>query len=141
MRLQRQQYSSLSPRQKEAHNFQKISALLADFGYSTTRLWDDTNGVDFVALHADGKTLYKIQLKGRVVFNKKYKGKDLWIAFRAEDAVYVFPHDKVLKKVLSTRKIMYGTTSWKDKGEYSFKTLSAWLRPLIKEYEICKPSD
>jgi len=137
MHLQRQAYSSLSPRQKEAHNFQKISALLADFGYSTTRLWDDTNGADFVAIHADGKMLYKIQLKGRVVFNKKYKGKDLWIAFREEDAIYIFPHDDILDTVLSTGKIMHGTSSWEDKGEYSFKTLSAWFRPLIEKYKIC----
>ena len=137
MQLQCHQYSSLSPRQKEAYNFQKISASLADFGYSTTRLWDDTNGADFVAMHADGKALYKVQLKGRIVFNKKYIGKDLWIAFRDQATVYIFPHDTVLEAVLSQNKIMHRTKSWEGKGEYSFRTLSSWFRPLIEKYKVC----
>jgi hypothetical protein len=63
-------YSDLSARQKENFNFQKISAVLADYGFATIRLSDDWNGADFLALHRDGETL-KIQLKGRLTPSTK----------------------------------------------------------------------
>jgi hypothetical protein len=34
-------YKKLTARQQENYNFQKISALLADYGFSTLRLSDD----------------------------------------------------------------------------------------------------
>jgi hypothetical protein len=58
-------YQRLNSRQKEAYNFQKISAVLADFGYCTIRLSDDWGGADFIAQHIDGSVL-KVQLKGRL---------------------------------------------------------------------------
>lgn len=47
----------LNSRQLEAHRFQKVSAVLADFGYQTIRLSDDWNGADFIAQHIDGSFL------------------------------------------------------------------------------------
>jgi hypothetical protein len=58
--------------QKENYNFQKISGLLADYGFTTIRLSDDWNGDDFLAQHADGKTLLRAQLKSRLGIYKKY---------------------------------------------------------------------
>lgn len=43
-------YSDLSSPQKENYNFQKISAVLADYGFATIRLSDDWNGADFFGL-------------------------------------------------------------------------------------------
>lgn len=72
--FQRIAYDDLNSRQQENFNFQKISARLADFGFTTIRLSDDWNGADFLALHLHGETL-KVQLKGRATFMKKYEGK------------------------------------------------------------------
>ena len=136
MLLEPYDYSQLSPKQRENYNYQKISSVLADFGYSTVRLWDDTNGADFIAHHANGVNFYKIQLKGRTELNKKYIGKDLWIAFRDADDFYVFPHDSVLEFVLSTGRVMHDTDSWDTNGKYTFNHLSAWLEEHLKQYKI-----
>ncbi len=73
-------YEKLNARQQENYNFQKISAVPADFGFTTIRLSDDWNGADFLALHLSGETL-KIQLKGRLSFHRKYCDKGIWICF------------------------------------------------------------
>ena len=74
-------YSLLNAKQKENYNFQKVSAVLADYGYTCIKLSDDWNGADFLANHVDGITLLRVQLKGRLTFATKYLGKDLWICF------------------------------------------------------------
>ncbi len=43
MKLEPIQYADLNSRQKENYNFQKLSAVLADYGYVTMRLSDDWN--------------------------------------------------------------------------------------------------
>jgi len=40
-------YRKLNSRQKENYNFQKVSGILADYGFATIRLSDDWNGADF----------------------------------------------------------------------------------------------
>lgn len=69
-------YENLNARQKESYNFQKFSAVLADYGYITIKLSDDWHGADSIAQHLSGETL-KVQLKGRLSFYKKYQDKDL----------------------------------------------------------------
>ncbi len=39
-------YTALKPRQKENYKFQKVSAVLADYGFATIRLSDDWQGID-----------------------------------------------------------------------------------------------
>jgi hypothetical protein len=55
-------YNTLNTKQKESCNFQKLSSVLADYGYTTYRMHDDFNGADFLAIGVDGKIL-KVQLK------------------------------------------------------------------------------
>ena len=62
--LRRIHYSSLNARQKENFNFQKLSSVLADFGFVTMRLTDDWGGADFIAQHIDGETFLRVQLQG-----------------------------------------------------------------------------
>jgi hypothetical protein len=71
MKLKLVRYSKLNSRQKESYNFQKVSALLADFGFTTLHLSDDWKGADFIAKHVSGATLF-VQLKSRLTINKKY---------------------------------------------------------------------
>ncbi len=81
LQLMHIRYTELNARQQENYNFQKVSAVLADYGFATLRLTDDWQGADFIAQHIDGETFLKVQLKGRLTFNKKYLGKGLYVAF------------------------------------------------------------
>ena len=49
-------YGSLNNRQKESYNFQKVSSILAEYGFVTMKLNDDWQGADFIAQHIDGNT-------------------------------------------------------------------------------------
>jgi hypothetical protein len=65
MNFERVVYSNLNPRQQETFNFQKVSAVLADYGFTTIRLSSDWRGADFIAQHFDGMRFLKVQLKGQ----------------------------------------------------------------------------
>ncbi|MCZ4318592.1 hypothetical protein O4H26_06285 [Aequorivita viscosa] len=98
-------YSKLNHRQKETYNFQKVSAILADLGYATIKLNDDYNGADFIAQHIQGDIYLKVQLKGRLTFDKKYLGKNIYVCFpysKAEKTVwYLYNHDLLLNIFLT----------------------------------------
>ena len=139
MKLVSISYRSLNARQKENFNFQKISAILADYGFVTLRLSDDWNGADFIAIHVNNQAL-RVQLKSRLTFKKKYEQQDLYVAFADEGEWYLYPHDELLKKVLKATTIAT-TKSWKVRGGYSFPTLSTRLRALLQEYRVKGSTD
>jgi hypothetical protein len=130
--LNKIEYSKLNSRQKENYNFYKIAAILADYGYVSLRLSDDWNGADFIAVHIDGETV-RVQLKSRFGFDKKYIGKDLYIAFCAEGEWYLYPHDEVLKYVLPQ---IAHSDSWVAKGGYNFPYLKPENMNLIADYRV-----
>ena len=135
LRFTKISYESLNSRQQEGFNFQKVSAVLADYGFTTIRLTSDWNGADFIAQHSDGITFLKIQLKGRCAFSKDYSGKDLHICFPDGGQWYLYPHDEVLSHVLKETEIGE-TVSWKERGGYSFPTLSKKLRQILEPYRL-----
>ncbi len=135
LRFSKVAYASLNARQKENFNFQKISAVLADYGFSTLRLSDDWQGADFIAQHLDGETFLKVQLKGRLLFDKKYLGKSLHIAFYDIDDWFLYPHDELLQKVLAETNVAQ-TQSWIGPGSYSFPSLSRQMREWLEPYRI-----
>jgi hypothetical protein len=128
-------YSSLNSKQQEGHNFQKVSAVLADYGFVTIRLSSDWHGADFIAQHVDGTTFLKIQLKGRLTFDKKYLGRDLHICFPHGGNWYIYPHDELLNKVLDGSSVRE-SKSWKAGGGYSFPTLSKKLKDLLAAHRV-----
>lgn len=132
--LEKISYDKLNARQKENFNFQKVSAVLADYGYVTIRLSDDWNGADFIALHISGGVL-RVQLKGRLTFGKKYCNKDLHVAFATEGVWYLYPHDELLEKVRAVTSIET-TKAWKDDGTYHFPHLSKEILKLLDPYRI-----
>ncbi len=81
MKFEKIQYKGLKPKQQEIYNFQKLSGILADYGFNCIKLADDWNGADFLAYHCNGQDSIKVQLKGRISIFKKYIGKDIYIAF------------------------------------------------------------
>jgi hypothetical protein len=127
---------SLTSKQIESYNLQKLSSVLADYGFTTIPLRDDWNGADFLASHLNGQIL-SIQLKGRPTFDKKYRGKDLWIAFpdHSKNSWYVYPHDQCLILTLRLGKLS-DSESWNKNGNYHFPTIPAWLDNIIKVYKI-----
>ena len=94
-------YNDLNSRQKENYNFQKVAGELADYGFNCLRLTDDWQGADFIACHIDGDVFLKVQLKGRMTIDKKYSGKDIYIAFLNGDDCYIYPHDEMVDRIES----------------------------------------
>jgi len=128
-------YSKLNARQQETYNFQKVTAIFADYGYTTIKLSDDWMGADFIALNFNGKEFLRVQLKGRVTFERKYLNKDLFICFqdKLNNNWYLYPHDKMLKKILP---IIKNSDSWKVHGSYSFPSMSVNLKKILMSYII-----
>jgi frataxin-like iron-binding protein CyaY len=133
-RFQKIQYSSLSSRQKENFNFHKISAVLADYGFSTIRLTDDWNGADFLALHKDGETL-KVQLKGRITIAGKYQNKGIWIAAPHEGGWFFYPHDEAIETIESAAPFL-NSQSWQQDKLYSWGAPSKALTRALSLYFI-----
>ena len=133
--LQRIEYSKLNSRQKENYNFQKVAAVLADYGFNCMWLNDDWLGADFIACHIDGNTFLKVQLKGRLNIEKKYIGKDIYIAFHENGRWYLYPHDEIQNQLLS-RGYMRGSDSWETKGGYSWPYIPQRLKSLLERYAI-----
>jgi hypothetical protein len=103
-------YAQLTSRQQETYNFQKVSAVLADYGYRTIRLSEDWESADFIAFHNDGSRFLKVQLKGRLSLDTKYKGKEIFICFPFGDEWYLYPHDQALEWGVKNNKI--GKKGW-----------------------------
>ncbi|MEI7758754.1 MAG: hypothetical protein WCJ05_01050 [bacterium] len=129
MMLKKIKYTNLNARQKENYNFQKIAATLAEYGYSCMWLNDDWQGADFIANHIDGVEFLKVQLKGRLTINKKYIGKDIYVAFRHEDDTYLYPHDELMTFVFKELPNTEKGESWVQNGGFS------WPNPMPKKLE------
>ena len=129
MMLKKIQYTDLNAKQKENYNFQKIAASLADYGYSCMWLNDDWQGADFIANHIDGIDFLKVQLKGRLTIDKKYVGKDIFVAFRHKDDTYLYPHDELMSFVFKELPYTEKGDSWAQNGGFS------WPNPMPKKLE------
>ena len=108
-------YDKLNAKQKENFNFHKVAATLADYGYDSMRLNNDWEGADFIAVKGD--SMIKVQLKGRFTLNKKYIGKDLWIAFIENGNIKLYEHDLIIPELSSN---ITESKSWKENGGYSW---------------------
>jgi len=124
-------YENLNARQQEIYNFQKASAIFADYGYTTVKLSDDWMGADFIAISFDGTRYLKIQLKGRLTFEKKYQGKEIFICFHdiSNDNWYLYDHDKLLEKFIESIKT---SDSWGIKGGYSYPYLNEHRKEILE---------
>jgi len=135
MKLTRIKYSDLNAKQKEAYNFQKVSALLADFGFNCIKLSDDWQGADFLAYHKNQKETLRVQLKARPTIEKKYVGNGLCIAFPIKGTWYLIEHD-VFVRLVEKHSNWMNTPSWKDKGGYSSDAPNSTLLGHLDEYAL-----
>ena len=129
-------YESLNSRQKENHNFQKVAARLADYGYNCLRLTDDWQGADFMACHVDGETILKVQLKGRLTIDKKYLGKSIHIAFFYGQDCYIYDHDAFVLHLEQNGLIGADSVTWHQAGGRSWPSPPSWAIKLLSEYRI-----
>lgn len=135
LQLTRIRYCDLRVRQKENYNYQKLSAILADYGFVTLRLSDDWQGADFIAQHIDGQTFLRVQLKSRFVLNKKYSEKQIYVAFPHSGYWYIYPHDEILAQVLQTSGIE--KTAYRNEGkDHAPSSLSRKVSKLLEPYKV-----
>jgi len=130
LKLERIKYNDLNSKAKEIYNFQKVSAVLADYGFTCMWLNNDWQGADFIAVHLDGATDIKVQLKGRFSFDKKYIGKNIYICFIEDENTYLYPHDTILSQIENVKKYV------EDKGNWSNKKLTKKHAELIEQYKL-----
>lgn len=74
-------------------------------------------GVDFILYHEEKNVVRKVQLKGRWMIDKKYIGRDIWMAFPIGSDWYLMPHDEMLK--MAEASGVTQTASWTEAGAYS----------------------
>lgn len=132
LNLKKIDYSKLNQKAQEMYNFQKASAKFADYGFTTMWLNNDWEGADFLAVHFDGETVLKVQLKGRLSFAKKYIGKNIYMCFPDNGEFYLFPHDEILEKVehrISDQK-------WIKTGTWSSSKLTKANANLLEKYKL-----
>ena len=135
IRFEKVSYDSLNARQQETHNFQKLAGILATYGFSCIKLADDWQGADFLASHIDGKTTLKVQLKSRLTIDRKYDGKDIWIAFPHKDCWYLIRHDRLLHKVTECTDWLH-SRSWENPGKYSSTSINPNLLKSLAENKL-----
>lgn len=129
-------YRQLNAPQKEIYNFQKFAARLADYGYNCIRLSDDWQGADFLACHLDGVTVLRVQLKARMVLDRKYVGKGLHIAFRWGEEFFLYPHDDLLATVTALGVMDEEKSGWKDRGSRSWPVLPRWAVEFLRDHKV-----
>lgn len=129
-------YDALNSRQQENYNFQKVAARFADYGFNCLRLSDDWQGADFLACHIDGDTVLKVQLKGRLVVDKKYLGKGIFVAFVRGAECYVYDHDAFVRHLEDNRLIGPDSVTWHEQGFRSWPSPPAWAIAYLNECRI-----
>ena len=137
--LKRIDFSGLDNKQKEAYSYQKVSAMLADYGFVCTWLIADWRGADFIAVDGDG-TVLKVQLKsGGYEINKKFCAyKDLWMLFPNGEDWYLIKHHDLVEMTAETTKYLK-SPSWREKEIYTRRRsapLSSQLKEALRNYKI-----
>ena len=131
-RFEKVNYGSLTGRQRELFNFQKLAATLADYGFNCIKLADDWQGADFLAYHINGTTTLKVQLKSRLTIDLKYYDKDIWIAFPHGGYWYLIKHDRLVEKA-GEQTDWLSSRSWKNEHGYSSTSINTGLLESLAE--------
>ena len=134
IRFKKIDYLELNPKAKENYNFHQMAAILSNYGYNCIWLNDDWNGADCIAMHIDGVSDIKIQLKGNISFDKKYCGKNLYIAFFEDKQLFIYPHDIVLSQV----EDLISDKKWLRQGSYFQTKITKRFKEIIEPYKIQK---
>lgn len=129
------QYADLNAKQQEIFNFQKVSAILADYGYCCIKLSDDWKGADFLADSFGGEHTLRVQLKGCLTIAKKFMSKGIHMTFPIHGTWYLVDHDELVELVLSNSNVG-NTNTWIDKGLWFNRTPSVKMLKLLEGYAL-----
>lgn len=91
-------------------------------------------GVDFILHREADNVTRKVQLKGRWMIDKKYVGRNIWMAFPIDANWYLMPHDEMLNSAESDGTTQ--TTSWTEGGTYSRPKPSKAMIALCEPYRF-----
>lgn len=136
LKLQHVKCEKLLPKQKEIYNFQKVSSILADYGFNCIKLADDWKGADFLAYHKDGNQTLKVQLKSRMAIHKKFMRKDLYMCFPIDKVWHLIPHDALVKIVRQMAPKALVAKDWIEKGFYTFPRPSKVMRERLSVFAL-----
>lgn len=128
-------YASLNTKGKRVYNFQKVSAVLADYGFNCIKLTSDSNGADFLAYHMPSDDQISVWLKTRLTVERKYENKGLWIAFSVNEDWYLVKHDK-LRDIVGERTPALENEAWRRDGRLSWPSPTKALLEGIEPYRI-----
>lgn len=121
----------------EVINRQRLIAHALELGYNAFLPVYD-GGIDFILYREDGAggsaDLMKVQLKGRWYIDRKYLGRDIWIAFNEGGHWYLAPHDHMVR--LGDQAGFTDTSSWTERGAYSCPTMSVGLRKEMEKWRF-----
>lgn len=104
------------------------------------------DGIDLILCREScaGDDLMKVQMKTRWSLNKKYEGRDIWIAFpfppqpklNEPEVWYLAPHDQLVE---FARELDFGITYYVKNGQYSRATLGKALLSRMERFIFPKP--
>ena len=107
---------------REVINRNTVASLALEQGFNVFLPVYD-GGVDFILYRESDGLVHKVQLKARWTIDRKYIGRDIWIAFPIAGDWYLMPHDDMLAS--AEAEGVTKTASWIEGGAYSRPRLSA----------------
>ena len=96
-------------------------------------------GVDFILYRESDGAARKVQLKSCWTIDRKYVGRDIWIAFPMGRDWYLAPHDEML--IAAEAEGVTRTASWIEGGSYSRPRPSAVLIAKSTSYRFAPISE
>lgn len=120
---------------REVINRNTVVSLALDQGYNAFIPVFD-GGIDFILYREADGALLKVQLKSRWTIDRKYVGRDIWIAFPIAADWYLIPHDVMLE--IAEAQGVTATESWKLKGTYSKPRPSKALMDACAPYRFAE---
>jgi hypothetical protein len=125
-------YSELGSKEQENFNYAKTAGILAEYGFSCSQITADKFGADMIAYHIATAKPYSIQLKGsRATLDRKYEGKDIWIAYidRKSSELCLYHHDSAIALFEQTKSA--NSVSWSENGWYSGMSMHNHFNDII----------
>lgn len=130
-------YTNLIAKEQEVYNYAKTASTLVEYGFVCNLITADKHGADMIAYNFFTSENILIQLKGsRAVVDKKYVGRNLWIAFtdRETNEICIYEHDTALGIFENSKGST--TKTWKLTGLYSGRSLHKQFNEIILRLPI-----
>jgi len=94
-------------------------------------------GVDFILYRESDRETRNVQLKGRWTIDRKYEGRDIWIAFPIDGEWYLMPHEKMVEQAGEVLQ----SVSWTRDGLYSRGKPSEAVKTQCEPYRFARIAD